>query len=235
MNKIMRARALDPFKAQYAFESESPYVVVCPTYCWHVPRVVEDFLLDSRLLGSRKIYFFLTCGSGTGQARAHAKKIADKLEMEFMGMGSALMPENYITLFRAPPPDTAVGIIRASTSMLETAAGSIRTGRPLTDGNAGPAMPESVLSFYYKHFIHDKKFRVGSACTGCGACAALCPMANILMKDHRPQWQGHCTQCQACIAVCPSDAIEFGLRSRGKRRYYLFADGRQKFPRDEED
>ena len=53
MNRLMRQRKLDPYTAQYAFTSEDPFVVVCPTYCWHVPKVVEEFLLDSRFLGSR--------------------------------------------------------------------------------------------------------------------------------------------------------------------------------------
>ncbi|MCR5090151.1 MAG: EFR1 family ferrodoxin [Oscillospiraceae bacterium] len=234
MNKAMRQRALDPYHAQYAFESAKPFVVVCPTYCWHVPRVVEDFLLDSRFLGSDRIYFFLTCGSGTGQARQNAEAIAKKLEMTFMGLGSARMPENYITLFHAPEADEAVGIIRAAISMMESTAGAISAGRCLTDSLAGPAIPEFVLNLFYRNFVHDRKFFVRDKCSGCGTCAALCPLANIRMKDRRPQWLGHCTQCQACIAVCPEDAIEFGRRSRKKRRYYLYADGRQKFPRDEE-
>ncbi len=233
MNKAMRQRALDPYHAQYAFESRKPFVVVCPTYCWHVPRVVEDFLLNSRFLGSDRLYFFLTCGSGTGQAGKHAEAIARKLEMNFMGLGSSRMPENYITLFHAPEADEAVGIIRASLSMMESTAGIISSGRRLTDSCSGPAMPEFALNLFYRMFIHDSKFRVKENCSGCGTCAFLCPLANIRMSDHKPQWLGHCTQCQACIAVCPEDAVEFGHRTRNKRRYYLYADGRQKFPREE--
>ena len=29
------------------FESEEPYVIVCPTYAWRVPRVVEDFIIKA--------------------------------------------------------------------------------------------------------------------------------------------------------------------------------------------
>ena len=95
MNRLIRQRKLDPYNAQYAFSSEDPFVIVCPTYCWHVPKVVEEFLLDSRFLGSREMYFLLTCGSGTGQAKAHAEKICKELSMEYMGLTSILMPENY--------------------------------------------------------------------------------------------------------------------------------------------
>ena len=229
INRESRRRILDPYNAVYSFCSDRPYVVVCPTYCWHVPQIVENFLYDSRLLGSRDLYFFLTCGSGTGRADAHAQTIARKLEKNFMGLSSALMPENYICLFRAPDADEAVGVIRAAMAQAETAAHLILSGRHITDSNAGHRMPDFACRLFYRYFVTDKLFYAKSSCTGCGTCAKLCPMANIRIVGSKPQWNGNCTQCQACIAVCPEDAIEFGNRSRRKRRYYLFADGRQKF------
>ena len=105
INRHMRQRNMDPYNAQYAFESDLPFVVVCPTYCWHVPKVVEEFLRDSRFLGSHDMYFLLTCGSGTGQAYSHAKEICKELDMNYMGLSSILMPENFITLFHAPDAD----------------------------------------------------------------------------------------------------------------------------------
>lgn len=232
INRQMRQRILDPYNAQYAFESETPFVVVCPTYCWHVPRVVEAFLKESRFLGSRRICFLLTCGSGTGKAEDHARRIAHDLELDFGGLSSVRMPENFITLFRAPEPDEAVGIIRAAMPQVEAIAQQILAGRPISDRFAGPGMPEALTDGFYRMFVHDRKFYVKETCIGCAACAKLCPQVNITMQDGRPQWNGSCTQCQACIAVCPVDAIEFGNRARNKRRYYLFADGRQKFPRE---
>ena len=232
INRHMRQRNMDPYNAQYAFESDLPFVVVCPTYCWHVPKVVEEFLRESRFLGSHDMYFLLTCGSGTGQAYSHAKEICKELGMNYMGLSSILMPENFITLFHAPDADEAVGIIRASKPQLENISAQIMSRHTIRDSYAGPAMPTLLYRLFYRLFVHDRKFYVKDNCTGCSACAKLCPLVNIRMKDRRPVWQGHCTQCQACISVCPVDAIEFGHRAKGKRRYYLFADGRQKFPRE---
>ena len=228
INDMLRERITEPYSARYAFRSETPFVVVCPTYCYRVPHVVEDFLRDSRFEGSKQLYFFLTCGDGTGQAAKEAEKLCGELEMDFMGLGSARMPENYIALFEAPGYDDALGIIRAATSQIESAGRSIRFGRRLSDPNAGSALYTRVNKLFYKVFINDKKYTVKDTCIGCGQCARVCPLSNIRIRDGRPVWNGNCTQCMACVSICPQDAIEYGSRTRGKRRYYLYADGRQK-------
>jgi ferredoxin len=232
MNREMRKRRLDPYNARYAYTSEKPFIIVCPTYCWNVPRVVEEFLLDSRFLGSRDMYFVLTCGDGTGQAGKRAEKICETLSLNFRGLGGLRMPENFITLFRAPEPDEAVAIIRSSMPLIESIAMQILADRNISSSFAGREVPDFIVRGFYRFFVHDRKFRVKDNCSGCTACASLCPTVNIRMRDGKPEWQGHCTQCQSCIGVCPVDAIEFGLRTRRKRRYYLFADGRQKFPNE---
>ncbi len=231
INDILRDRILSPYTARYAFSSETPFVFVCPTYCCRVPRVVEQFIRDSRFEGSRKAYFFLTCGDSTGGAAGKAAELCEEIELEFMGLGSVKMPENYITLFEAPSYDEALGILRAAVSQIENAARLVRFGRTLEDMNTGGAVSALATRFngrFYKMFVSDKKYTVADTCIGCGQCARACPLANIRMADGRPSWNGRCTQCMACIGICPQDAIEFGSRSKGKRRYYLFADGRQK-------
>ena len=230
MNREMRKRKLDPYNARYAYTSEKPFVIVCPTYCWNIPRVVEEFLLDSRFLGSRDMYFLLTCGSSTGQAGKRAAQICDTLLLNYRGQASVRMPENYISLFRAPEPDEAIAIIRSALPLIESVGMQIVANRNIKDSFSGREVPAFVVNSFYKHFVHDRKFYVKDNCIGCSACAQLCPTVNIRMRGGKPEWQGHCTQCQSCIGVCPADAIEFGGRTRKKRRYYLFADGRQKFP-----
>ena len=80
---------------------------------------------------------------------------------------------------------------------------------------------------FYKLHITDKPYRVTEDCVGCGQCEIICPLANIRLQEGRPTWGGNCTQCMACISICPKDAIEYGLKTRGKRRYYLRADSSQ--------
>ena len=38
-----------------AFYSDKPFVIVCPTYGWQIPHILEDWLLKTPLKGSEKI------------------------------------------------------------------------------------------------------------------------------------------------------------------------------------
>lgn len=231
INEIMRQRILDPYVAKYAFDSDKPLVFVSPTYCWRLPRFVEQFISESRFEGNRKVYFFLTCGDGTGAAAHFAEEFCRRLELKFMGLGSVKMPENYITMFNAPSYDDARAIIRAAIPSIEYAAGQIALEKHMKDINGRPedkALNKLVNPAFYRLFINDKKFYATKDCIGCGLCEKLCPMANISIVDSKPHWNGSCIQCQSCIGVCPKNAIEFGRRAKGKRRYYLLPNGEQK-------
>ncbi len=228
MNDIMRQRIQDPYAAKYSFKSDSSFVIVCPTYCWRIPRVVEKFIRESRFEGTKKIYFYLTCGTGTGAAYTHAQELCHELELDFMGLGSVKMPENFITMFKAPSYDEAHGIIRAAISQIESAGRLIHFGKTISDNNAGSPNLTKLNNLFYKIFVNDKKFSADDNCISCGKCENICPLCNISLEDGKPQWHGNCTQCMACIAICPQEAIEFGNKAKGKRRYYLYANGTQK-------
>ena len=231
INSALRKRELDRANAAFEYNSSSPWVVVCPTYCWRIPRVVEAFLRESHFTGSKDFYFFLTCGDSTGAAAKHAEALCRELGYNFRGMGSVQMPENYIAMYSAPDYDEAQGIIRAAVGKIESAARLISLGRTLEDTNARfspKPFADALCNVFYKLFVIDRKFSAKADCSGCGLCARLCPLANITISGDRPFWHGNCTQCMACICACPEDAIEYGRISRGKRRYYLEPDGSQK-------
>jgi ferredoxin len=51
------------------------------------------------------------------------------------------------------------------------------------------------------------------ACTGCGICAALCPVNAIEIIDGKAQVGLACEYCQRCAAVCPEKAIRTNGRN----------------------
>ena len=45
---------------------EQQYIIVCPTYAWRIPRVVEQFIRTNHFVSGTKIYFIMTCGGDIG-------------------------------------------------------------------------------------------------------------------------------------------------------------------------
>ncbi len=66
--------------------------------------------------------------------------------------------------------------------------------------------------------LNDTSFSVNEKCTGCGICAGVCPVNNIVLTDKKPVWQHRCENCLACYNWCPTKAIRGGIAA--KNYYY---------------
>lgn len=204
-------------------QSDQPITFVCPTYAWQIPRIVASFIKETRFEGNRKAYFILTCGDGTGDAAHYAKQLCFEKGLEFMGLASIIMPENYIALYSAPDKEQAKNIIQNAVPRLLKIADSISASRPL---------PKEAVTFtdklksrvvnpaFYRVVVSARSFYATDACIACGKCATLCPLNNIELENGKPHWGAACTHCMACICGCPKEAIEYGNHTKGKRRYY---------------
>ena len=203
-------------------KSDRPWVIVCPTYAWRIPRILEKHLSQTKLLGSRDACFILTCGDSIGNAGAYARRLCTGKGLVYRGTAKLVMPENYIAMFNAPEKAEARNIVAAADIQLESIIENIRAGKGLPEAKpsfADRCMSAIVNPAFYALFVKDRKFRTDGKCVGCGVCAKRCPMNNIEIKDGRPVWKGNCTHCMACICSFPAEAIEYGKTSVGKPRY----------------
>jgi MinD superfamily P-loop ATPase len=66
----------------------------------------------------------------------------------------------------------------------------------------------------------DRKFHLPEVCSTCGTCVRVCPVGNIVFENDRLRWLGHCEQCFACLQWCPVEAIQWGRRTSGRKRYH---------------
>ena len=207
-----------------AYESDTPYIFVCPTYAWRMPRVFETYLSTCLLEGSKEAYFVMTCGGETGNAAAYIRRFCARKGLLYRGLLSVAMPENYIAMFEATPEEEDAGLVGAAAEKVLAAAEMIRQGFafPETKATALDKIKSSIVNDgFYKFQIDPAKFTAGEDCTGCGLCASACPLANIRLSAGRPVWGSACTHCMACICRCPAGAIEWGKGTAGRRRYYL--------------
>ena len=202
--------------------SDKPWVIVCPTYAWRIPRILQDWLKRTSLEGSTEIYFVMTCGVNIGNAGAYLKKRCRRKGISYKGCASILMPENYIALFDTPPREKALSIIERAEASITDAARLIREGKPMPEPK--PTVMDRLNSgvvndLFYPLFVHARKFYATDRCISCGKCAKLCPLNNIHLEDGKPAWGKDCTHCMACICRCPVEAIEYGKHSAGLPRY----------------
>ena len=207
-----------------ALRSERPIAVVAPTYAWRLPRVVDAWLRRVSFEDNRDVYFVLTCGGAVDNAAKHARRLCRDVGLRFRGLAEVVMPENYVALYDVPDEEECRKLMARAGERLDQLAALVQAGVPFPE--APPTMKARfrsgpVNAAFYPALVHDKAFAASDACTSCGLCAARCPLNNIVLEGGRPVWKGECTHCMACIGGCPTEAIEYGEKSKGRRRYYL--------------
>lgn len=214
-------------KKKAVLESERPLVFVVPTYSWRIPKVVEQWILNTNFKGNQDAYFILTCGGGCGNAAVYAEKLCLKKKLRFCGLSPVLMPENYLALFPTPSESECQTIIEKAKPHIAVLAKQIQSGKSFSKPSVSfvnKLQSGLVNTLFYTFFVHDKGFQVSKDCISCGKCAYRCSLNNIELINGKPVWKGNCTHCMACIGGCPVQAIEYKSKSKGQHRHYIMND-----------
>ena len=207
-------------------QTEENVILVTPTYAWRIPHIVSGWLGKAELVGAKRIWFVMDCGSEIGNAGRYNRDLCTEKGLACMGTAQIVMPENYIAMFSAPQADKARQIVAQAEPSIDRAIAAIQSNQPFapTRNNlydrfmSGPVNP-----IFYKFFVKANAFTASGACIGCGQCVKRCPMNNVAIKDGKPVWGRNCTHCMACICYCPVSAIEYGKKSVGQPRYHFEA------------
>jgi len=79
---------------------------------------------------------------------------------------------------------------------------------------------DSGLPYYELIPLTDKSIVVDEKCIGCGICAKVCPVENILIVDKKPEFQHRCEMCFACDEWCPKESIHHWSRKPGVKYHH---------------
>ena len=200
---------------------DNPVGFVFPVYYVGLPRRVRHFAKKLKLLQGTYCFAFINYG---GAGMNTLGMLDDILKEKGSGLSyaaGAKMPGNYIVNYPAFAQDVVQKLIKDAMEKSDEAAEAIAGGkRQPVKRSARLFSRIANQSFLYKGIPEwDEKFIVTEKCNGCGQCAKVCLAGNIKMADNHPMWQHHCERCLACIQWCPCEAIEYGKKTAGRRRY----------------
>ena len=203
--------------------SGKPWVFVSPTYAWRLPRVFESFIRSGSFSGNRNAYFVMTCGEDIGNAAESIRVLCRDVNLQDCGVMPIVMPENYIAMFDVPDEARSAEILAAARPVVRQAASYIAQSMafPEQEPNLSDRLKSGLINrVFYPVFVKANAFYAKESCVGCEACVNHCVLGNISLHNGRPVWGENCTHCMACICGCPTEAIEYGKKTRGKRRYW---------------
>lgn len=183
---------------------------VFPVYFSDAPCIVRELISKMVFAGNPYIFAVPTC-------RGHAGACHQRLDQLLMTRGQKLslavnvnMPGNsYINEpgvddMHLAGQDAAVAAILPRIRARETC-----------DYSDASLIPLSLTAF-------PNNFRGITAeedkCTGCGICAEICPMENIVIREGKAVIGDDCSTCLACFHWCPNEAIWMSKQENIARR-----------------
>ena len=187
---------------------------VFPSYFGNMPRAVRAFIEKTEIRPGTYVFAVVTMGGfGLGSLSALDAALMSKGSQLSYGKGIH-MPANYVLKYNPADPEKCEKAIDKADRRLHGFAAEITAGMKYVE-----KLPIVAKNLYKGIESLDAAFAAGESCTGCGLCERICLVQNIRLEDSKPTWLHRCEHCVACISWCPEQAIEYGERTHGRRRY----------------
>lgn len=184
-----------------------------PTQFSNMPYMVRDFIQSNQTLWSRKkVFCVATMGAFSGDGAGCSARMLKKYGADILGGLHIRMPDSVCdSKLLKKPLDENHEIVRLADDKIEKTAKSILEGQYPKEGITFIShlcgLFGQRLWFYGKTTGYSDKLKISGACIGCGKCANVCPMHNIVLNGNRAVPGKQCTMCYRCISLCPQKAI----------------------------
>jgi ferredoxin len=229
-------RPIAAYRDTDAVEPDAEQVgIVFPVYYSDAPVVVREFIGKLQNLRDKSVFAVCTHGGAAGDALRTVRRLVDKNGGRLSLAFGVPMPQNSFYKWYENPGRRQKMLKKRCARIVKKirrGAAGIRYHNVLLEWLMIPATKYLIKPACRRYFSQqsglpadtpeadrirnmDRGFRVLSACMGCGTCARVCPVHNIVIRNGRPEWLHRCENCLACYNWCPQKAITGGITKKG--------------------
>jgi ferredoxin len=197
--------------------------LVFPVHMWGVPSLVVRFISALKAPEGANVFAVATSGGMPCGTLKQLRRVCAARGIRLAAGFSLPMVNNCTSIAQAPSPDKQRAALAAAMKKADKMCDAIGTGKRYLHGGI-PVVNWLFYRFMYlralpKIAAMDANYSCDWNCSGCGMCAAVCPVSNIVMENGRPSWRHHCEACYGCLQWCPRESIQLGTKTAGRRRY----------------
>lgn len=196
---------------------------VFPVYYLGMPVLVKQFVEKLNILPGTYCFAVTNFARFGGNTLGMLEKILQKKGIKLAYVEEIKIPGNYIVRYQPPNRDKLQEMLKNGRSKVDNTAKSISNHgqQPVKMNILSRILTENLYRILFRNISKwDEKFVANNKCTCCGQCAEVCPVENIKIENCHPVWQHHCERCLRCIQWCPTEAIQYGKKTMGRRRYH---------------
>ncbi len=199
-------------------------LLVYPTYAGGPPNPVMRLLPILEAGTETEILAVTTCGGVAGAALGLADGALRRRGRALAGGWVVKMPDNYPPFGGPPPPEKQATRNAEAEEAIDALVADIRNGRFRRLGllsRLGRPLWGLLFRFASSNWYRmARHFAATDACTRCGTCVRVCPVANVSLGGTGPEWGERCEACFACLHWCPESAVTHKGSAPKNGRYH---------------
>lgn len=194
---------------------------VFPVYHGDIPDFTARFLGEVKIHADAYIFAVTTYGGIEGQTKIHVQSILKSRGLSLDYGARIVLPDNYLFTGTALSKREVMfsRYPEALTKILWDLKENKRNAREFEKKyhSAPSKISKKLFDTIYK--VNKKKINY-EKCPGCGTCEKVCPVNNISKEDGKFKIGSNCADCMACAQWCPQKAVYYGKRNaEGKYAY----------------